>query len=139
MLLAAVGCTSSQPAGGLYRADLGRAPDRELLVDIIGGVLQSYGYQIRSDSPTVLETEWRTRTATPTEYPTGVARVRDRARIFISRRGRDHFVARMTVEHEVVNNAGRWVRLDPSERTREQYAEIETQIVDRLQQYMTQN
>ena len=138
VLLCLAGCSGSGQAVNIYRAELGRAPSRGLLVDVVANVLQNYGYQPRHLSGDRLETEWRMLTPVAGEHAPEVARVRDRARINISQRGRDFFVARMTMDHEVLTT-GQWRGQPPSEAMRDQYQDIENEIRNQLKQYMTQH
>ena len=138
LFLGFAGCSGSQQAVNIYRADLGRAPSRALLVDVVANVLQNYGYQPRQISGDRLDTEWRMLTPVAGEHTPEVVRVRDRARIIISQRGRDFYVARMTIDNEVFST-GRWHGQPPSEAMRDQYKDIENEIRSQLKQYMTQH
>ena len=138
LCLGLFGCSGSQQAVNIYRADLGRAPSQALLIDVIANVLQNYGYQPRQLSGDRLESEWRMLTPVAGEYSSEVARVRDRARVTISRRGRDFFVARLTMDHEVFRT-GQWRAQPSSEGMRNQYKDMENEIKNQLKQYMTQH
>ena len=138
LVLGLAGCSGSQQAVNIYRAELGRAPSRALLVDVVANALQSYGYQPQRLSGDRFETEWRMLTPVAGEHEPDVARVRDRARVTINQRGRDFFVARMTVDHEVLK-MGQWRGQPPSDGMRKQYRTIEDEIRNQLKQYMTQH
>jgi hypothetical protein len=138
LALHASGCSGSRESGApIYRAELGRAPTTPLLVNVVASTLQGYGFQIRTFSDNLIVTEWRRQPPTIAENDRGVVRVRDQAQIRITERGSGEAVARLRVVYETSDGEG-WADAAPTGTVQRQYEQIQRDIRERLQQFMTQ-
>jgi hypothetical protein len=132
------GCSTFDQAVGTYQTDLGRAPAQQQLESAVRTHLSSFGFQVRTQNPNNVETEWRTRSASGTVSGDGVQRVRDRARVQYRQRARSYYTASMRVEFEAFRN-GRWSPFPVPEDVADEYEKIQERIQSELQNYMTQN
>lgn len=134
LFLQGLGCGLSK--SGVYRSELGRAPQRPVLVNVIVGEVESYGFQLQSRSARSLRSSWRRQS--PTELSrAGVTKIRDRVTVSIKKRGRKYYVASLRIRHEARVN-GEWKAVEPSESMVDQYEEMRENIREELRQYMTQ-
>ena len=124
------GCGAAADAtSGSVRADLGRAPNAQTLAGIAAEVLRLYGFDLESVEADLVQTDWR--------YPQNG--VRDRATVRIRPRGSDFYVGSIRLAVEAEGEGGGWRPAVPPDEVRGQYADIRSDIRNRLQRHMTQN
>lgn len=128
------GCAMTQ--SGIYRTELGRAPDRNQIIAIVQTELQSFGFRVQAQSQRSLQSDWRTQSSKQADMA-GVEKVRDRAVVSINQRGRKYYLARLKIRHEALV-AGAWKPVEPSSAMVDQYEKIRENIREDLRQYMTQ-
>ncbi len=129
MLALAAGCASTQGTSGGYRTDLGQAPSAATLAGISAEVLQLYGFDVESVEADLIQTDWR-------YLQDGY---RDRATVRVRPRGSDFFVGSLRVTVEAQGEGGGWALAPPSDELRDQYADIRSNVRQRLERFMTQN
>jgi len=132
------GCVTSQRAAGIYMTELGRAPSQSILIENILVVLNSYGYQVRSVSSRMLETEWRLEDAPYALQEEGVTQLRDRIIVILGQRGRSYYTAQLRGEEQVLMDR-QWQQRALTAVALERYRAIAAQVKQRLQPYMTQD
>lgn len=132
------GCSTFDQAVGTYQTDLGRAPAQQQLESAVRTHLSSFGFQVRTQNPNNVETEWRTRSVSGDLIGDGVQRVRDRATVQYRQRARSYYTASMRVEFEAFRN-GRWSPSPVPDDVADEYEKIQDRIRSELQNYMTQN
>jgi hypothetical protein len=120
---------STQGTSGAYRAELGQAPSAETLAGISTEVLQLYGFDIESIERDLIQTDWR-------YLQNGY---RDRATVRVRPRGADFYVGSIRVTTEAQGEGGSWRLSEPSDELRDQYADIQSNVRQRLERFMTQN
>ena len=139
LLLTIGGCASSEPTtGGVFRADIGRAPERGLIASISAQTLQSYGFQLNLVDADRITSVWRLQDPSIAQRQEGVSQVRDRATVTTRRRANDMFNAGLRIEHEIQIN-GMWRSAAPSPALVGQYESMLEDLERQLQRFMTQN
>lgn len=125
----AAGCTTTQGTSGSYRAELGQAPSAETLAGVSAEVLQLYGFSVESAQPDLIQTDWR---YSQDGY-------RDRATVRVRPRGSGFYVGSIRITVEAQSDGGNWALARPTSDLEDQYAEIQANVRQRLERYMTQN
>ncbi len=136
-IIATAGCGGMGAASGIYRAELGQAPSRSLLTEIIRSELQSFGYELRGTGGSSFRTGWRSRQV-ESSGAVNITQRRDQAYISLSKRAEGYYRAQMRITYEVYRD-GQWQPAEPPPRITDEFDDLRTSIRDRLQQYMTQN
>ncbi len=132
------GCAQFERTSGVYQSDLGRAPTSDLLIRVVYDELQSFGFQIQDVSNNQLRTDWRERSPDASMELPGIARIRDLARVTYSTRGQSFATARMRMQFQIMQD-GRWKAAEVPSSVKDEYQQIEDDVEQELERYMTQD